>query len=61
MTGTENEIPGLTTISWGIKVVKNLDTGGLWEDKLYKLYCYGYVRLQIGSRALRVGKRLELG
>lgn len=28
-TTIEKEVPGLTAIVWGVKVVKNLDTGGL--------------------------------
>lgn len=29
VTGIEKEVPGLMTIVWGIKVVKNWDIGGL--------------------------------
>lgn len=37
VTGIEKEVPGLRTIIWEIKVVKNLDAGGLWggKDKIW--------------------------
>lgn len=43
--GMEKEVPGLRTISWGMKVVKNLDAGGLWrvKDRIvceYRAYMY---------------------